>query len=400
MNLLHNNFLSILISLVLIYAVLSILVSIVVEWWNHMRKARGKMLQEAIGKLLSDPINYEYGHLFYGHYMISGLQSDHRPPQYISSTMFAEVLIDVIAKQAEHAQRISTNLNSGAKFKKYEIMGATPPTSVIGRFKVAMDMMDESPFKDVLKSFWDKSAGDYDTMKKLMAAWYDDYMDRVSGWYKSRIQRKLLVAGFVVAIGLNVDSLHLVKILSLDENLRNSLVTTAESVADNYAALADSAKKDANELKKVIDMSIGDSLRKSAEYYKIDSMANNFKTKLQITDSLSLAYIHRADSVIALAASLGIPIGWSKASAPWSWVADNPHECSSGYKAGSGLWSYINSRNNCPSFWKWAKYLIGIIISGFSLSFGAPFWFDLLMKLVNVRRAGKKPQSLTNKKDD
>lgn len=400
MNLLHNNFLNILISLVLIYAVLSILVSILVEWWNHMRKERGKLLKNAICKLLSDPMNHEYGHLFYGHYMISGLRSDHRPPQYISSGMFAEVLIDIIAKQAAHSQRVKADLNSNAKFKKYEITGDAPPATVIDRFRLGVNMMDESPFRDLLVSFWDKSKGDYETMKQLMAAWYDDYMDRVSGWYKTKVQHTLLAAGFVVAIGLNVDSLHLVKILSLDENLRNSLVATAESVADNYVALADSAKKDANELKKVIDMSISDSLRKSAAYYKIDSTVDGFRTKLRITDSVSLAYIHRADSVIALAAGLGVPIGWSKASAPWSWVTDNPNECSSTYKSRSGLWSYVNNRNNCPSFWKWAKYLLGIVITAFSLSFGAPFWFDMLVKLVNVRRAGNKPKSLTNKKDD
>lgn len=393
MSLQNNNFLSILISLVLIYAILSIFVSILIEWWNYVRKERGKMLKNAIFKLLSDPMNNEYGHLFYGHFMIGGLRSDHRPPQYISSGMFAEVLIDIIAKQASHSQKITLDLNAGGSFKKYDASGTPPPTGVLDRFKAGLDMMDESPFKDVLKSFWDKSKGDYDVLKKMMSDWYDDYMDRVSGWYKSKLQRRLLVAGFVVAIGLNVDSLHLVKMLSLDENLRNTLVSTAENVADNYAALSDSAKKDANELKKIIDISIKDSSRKAAEYNKIDSTATSLKNKLRITDSVSIAYMNRADSVIAMAASLGIPIGWSKNSAPLSWCGENKKQCSFTYKSGSGLWKYTNNRNNCPTPWSWVKYIVGIIITGVSLSFGAPFWFDILIKLVNIRRSGKKPQS-------
>jgi hypothetical protein len=39
----------------------------------------------------------------------------------------------------------------------------------------------------------------------------------------------------------------------------------------------------------------------------------------------------------------------------------------------------------------WA--LLGIAITGFAFAFGAPFWFDLLAKLVNVRMAGTKPDT-------
>jgi hypothetical protein len=36
-------------------------------------------------------------------------------------------------------------------------------------------------------------------------------------------------------------------------------------------------------------------------------------------------------------------------------------------------------------------YFVGIAITGIALSTGAPFWFDILLKLVNIRRAGGKP---------
>jgi hypothetical protein len=400
MSILNSNLLSILISITLIYAILGVLVSTLVEWWNYKSKERGRMLKGAIIKLLSDPMNNEYGHLFYGHFMISGLRADHRPPQYISSSMFAEVLIDVVGKQAVHAQKITMDLNIEGEFKKYKVAGDAPPVSVMERFKAGLDMMNESPFKDMLLSFWHKSNSDYDSLKTLMAKWYDDYMDRVSGWYKTQIRKKLTVAGFVVAIALNIDTFHLLRVLSLDENLRSSLVNTAESVADNYTALSDSAKKKTNELKKVIELSMKDSVRLAEEYKKIDSTANSLTQKLKITDSLSIAYINKADSVIALAASLGIPIGWSRTSAPYTWIWKNPEQCNYKYQRGTGLWKYINNRNNCPGLFGWLKYLMGITITAFALSLGAPFWFELLVKLVNIRRAGKKPQSLTNKKND
>jgi hypothetical protein len=44
-------------------------------------------------------------------------------------------------------------------------------------------------------------------------------------------------------------------------------------------------------------------------------------------------------------------------------------------------------------FWCWLRWhFIGCFITGVALSLGAPFWFDLLNKLVNLRSAGKKPE--------
>ncbi|HEY9672708.1 MAG TPA: hypothetical protein V6D11_14785 [Waterburya sp.] len=41
------------------------------------------------------------------------------------------------------------------------------------------------------------------------------------------------------------------------------------------------------------------------------------------------------------------------------------------------------------------KRILGWILSGFAISMGAPFWFELLSKIVNVRNTGPKPQSST-----
>ncbi|MBK1987080.1 hypothetical protein A0J48_005935 [Sphaerospermopsis aphanizomenoides BCCUSP55] len=41
----------------------------------------------------------------------------------------------------------------------------------------------------------------------------------------------------------------------------------------------------------------------------------------------------------------------------------------------------------------------GWIVSGFAIAMGAPFWFDLLSKVMNVRNAGKSPKSANNQDD-
>jgi hypothetical protein len=39
----------------------------------------------------------------------------------------------------------------------------------------------------------------------------------------------------------------------------------------------------------------------------------------------------------------------------------------------------------------------GWLVSGIAIAMGAPFWFDLMGKLVNVRNAGSKPPSSADK---
>jgi hypothetical protein len=36
--------------------------------------------------------------------------------------------------------------------------------------------------------------------------------------------------------------------------------------------------------------------------------------------------------------------------------------------------------------------LIGLLLTTFAVSLGAPFWFDLLNRFVNIRSAGKAPE--------
>lgn len=77
MNLFTNPILEISISLIFIYALLCILSSILEEWWNHYRKSRGKLLQDAIIQLLHDPYNLNYGELLMNHFLIQNLSNPH-----------------------------------------------------------------------------------------------------------------------------------------------------------------------------------------------------------------------------------------------------------------------------------------------------------------------------------
>jgi hypothetical protein len=47
---------------------------------------------------------------------------------------------------------------------------------------------------------------------------------------------------------------------------------------------------------------------------------------------------------------------------------------------------------------RWALNLCGLILTAIAVSLGAPFWFDLVNRLINVRMVGQKPETMEDRK--
>src|SRR2546423_868176 len=55
------------------------------------------------------------------------------------------------------------------------------------------------------------AGGDAQKARENIEFWFNTSMDRVSGWYKRRAQRALFVIGLIVAIGLNIDTVRILR---------------------------------------------------------------------------------------------------------------------------------------------------------------------------------------------
>jgi hypothetical protein len=66
---------------------------------------------------------------------------------------------------------------------------------------------DRHPAQAVLLGMIDNAEGDRDRLRTQIERWFDDEMDRVSGWYRRRVQLWITVYGTVLAIVFNVDSI-------------------------------------------------------------------------------------------------------------------------------------------------------------------------------------------------
>jgi hypothetical protein len=90
---------------------------------------------------------------------------------------------------------------------------------------------------------------------------------------------------------------------------------------------------------------------------------------------------------------LGLPIGWVS---PGAAEADSPR-ANAEFRvrpSGSSLLHFDTAA------WKKLVQLvrthgIGWLLTALAASLGAPFWFDLLSKFMNVRQAGERPKPST-----
>ena len=394
----NNAYLDTLICIVLVFALLSIVVSFVVEWWISQIKARGSFLQMIVRRILRDDLNHDYGYRIYQHPTINRMRRDENSyPSYISAETFSNALIETLAEDGGRDRYVLGE--DGQPATRVNDMKDKP---LAERFVAGVVNMKESPMRRLLLNFIDRNGGtqldklNLQSLKTEIGRWFDDHMDRASGEYKLKLKPKLLGIGLVVAFVLNVDTVHLMKVLMLDEPLRNRTVAVAEGVADKLAATE--GRPDTVRIQAVIDTVL--------------TMPDDTTVKVRVRRTIDLkmlplnndtALAAKRDDAIAVLDRLNrmqLPIGWDRDDAPLSWfgVTDTM-----AYKARdpaeAALMKYFDDRNakEPKNYFLW---FIGVIITGLALGQGAPFWFAALVKLVNIRRAGVKPKSTTGSNSD
>lgn len=191
--------------------------------------------------------------------------------------------------------------------------------------KLAQDSRTEKVGKPLV-AMLNATGNDASKLKTSLEDWYNSAMDRVSGWYKYRTQKILFGIGLVLAVSINVDAIKIVKQLSKDSTLRQSIVAAAGAAKQPQTGSPGSAN---DEIKAV---------------------------QQQVAD----------------VNGLGIPIGWTQV--PDILVKKVRENGVASY--GPWQWGYLN-------------VLLGWLMTAVAVSLGAPFWFDILNKFMVVRSTVK-----------
>ena len=141
-------------------------------------------------------------------------------PSYLPAPNFAVALLDTVEKVAEKTDGGATSLSK------------------------AIEALPACQLRDTLTVFLKEVQGDRALLQARVEAWYDDAMDRVSGWYKRRTRFWLLIFGFVVALAFNIDTIAISKALWNDPALRQEFAQKADELARDETLDPEEVKKE------------------------------------------------------------------------------------------------------------------------------------------------------------
>jgi hypothetical protein len=168
--------------------VLALVCSAVNEAISTARRWRAQFLREGIANLLDpdDPaVGAEHAKVLYAHPVVNGLirpntpRGKRRPPSYLPARVFATALLDFDRKGAERS------------------------------VKESIDAVPSPQTRAALQALWADSNGRQDVFRHAVEVWYDDAMERVSGWYRRRMHLLMWVIAGVIVLALNVDTIRI-----------------------------------------------------------------------------------------------------------------------------------------------------------------------------------------------
>ena len=412
-----NPYLDTLIGVAVIYFIFSVLAYVLQEFWAALRESRGKMLRKAIYDLLNDNLNKGYGVLLFDHPQFNFLKkTDNKLPSYLPSANFADALIDLISREA-YDLRFPPDEKLPVKSVIAEEQ-FTPETNVIMTvsnmemtrpedvtaeknlrehlpnkeeafklFKAGLLQLRTSNLKMLLQNILANSQN-LENLRTNIETWYNGYMDRVTGWYKSKVTINLRWIGIGLAIIFNLHAFHIISSIYSDRQLRDKLVRTGESIVSekgdflqpiyssniNYA-LANLDSVCSRQLREIEQDSTAQSnlteRRNRIEKECLDK-------RIAVADSFAQLRYRQAKEITDSLKIWELPIGWKLLNEP-----GNASEASGAAKPRPGK--------------KWFWVILGWIASGLAISAGAPFWFNVLNKFFDVRRAGVRPETTTTK---
>jgi hypothetical protein len=105
------------------------------------------------------------------------------------------------------------------------------------------------------------AAGDLEKFRSNLERWFDDSMDRVSGFYKRKVQVAVLAYAIVLTVTLNVDSVAFARRLWTDDLVRSAAVAAAERQQQRPDAGTSQLLEEVQELNLPIGWSGSDRLR-------------------------------------------------------------------------------------------------------------------------------------------
>ncbi|MBO0798326.1 MAG: hypothetical protein J2P31_05845 [Blastocatellia bacterium] len=357
------------IGVMFVYLLLSLFCSALSELIESFVKFRAHDLKKGIENLLH---GRELARDFFDHPLIKPLGEN---PSYIPAHTFSLALWNMATTEASAGRQAEGLMQNMDLIKEW------------------LASLDDGKYKAVKVSLMillDQAENDIGKAQANIEEWYNDAMDRVSGWYKRRVQWMLIVIGLLTAASLNVDTISVARILWYDDTLRASFVVAAENYLGPPSAPAQTpsqAPAAAGQVGQVVLAAPSKPATVSSP--QTASTPDNVAAAMQATNA-DLNDLQKINEIRDEINRLDLPIGWVSAPSATNSIYEGLKEAEAAERYKHDLAAYqIDPRRIPRGFNEWFLKVIGIFITALAISQGAPFWFDLLNRLVTLRSTVK-----------
>ncbi len=486
-----NTALDVFIGLTFIFLLYSLLATIIQEMIATRFGFRAKVLEKAILRMLEDgktSTRLPYGdrisgilHIFglknllkgktiapwfYAHPLIKYLGEDnyYSKPAYLDASNFSKVMLDLLKgfgqPESQAVQSIHNSVTAGIIHKLPINISAVDSDKANPAIKIlraqnpglsnppaiASETVQLNPNTALfLRSIWQDSGADMNTFKLKLEDWFNDTMERATGWYKKYTRIVLFVIGLIVAYVFNVDTIAIHRILSTNKSAREQMVQMAISsrvsldpnkILQNNSSNPSNPQSDsllnatykmvANDASKANDiLGLGRPWRDSCiicdsffgckeKKVNTDARLESLRTEKRIYDSLNNLLKNNQvvkDSVVIFISRTKDSAELRPLNIRLTAVQSTIKDLQAKLEKHSGLNEELKSLTvlsvRCPYIKeekkKWFKYspnqaggfetILGWLITAMAVTLGAPFWFDLLSKLISLRGSGSKISS-------
>jgi hypothetical protein len=320
------------IALVFIFLALSLVAIAVTEFIARIISLRSRTLTRGLKELLDDPDMVLVKDL-YGHPLIKGLQGmekkwlfwGEQSPAGIPSRVFAQALIQLLGQQGKNAPAASVPTAPVPGAP----VAAVPQYGPLHKdFLVGLEN-SKSTVLQALRPLVEEAKDDLAKVREKLESWFDQSTRSLTQYYRNYTKIIALVVGIALAIAFNADTFYMANRLWHDSGMRSAIVARAGAV--------EGAPFDT-------------------------TFTPTTPAESAVVGILKVHLNKKGRDVISQMDSLSLPLGGKRV--PWPKTDAN------------------RVRNIVIR-------LLGWLITGAAVSMGAPFWYDLLQRMVGLRTSAK-----------
>ncbi len=359
--------LDLVVGMIFIFFLLSIITSSAVEVVLTVTRLRAKILARWLRSIFNlpallpdgtpklhpaDGTPVTLGQSIMDHCMLTALTKANNSTTYIKSSDFVSAFLDQVTRLP--AAPMAPGTASGRGFQL--------PPKTLDEYRYAIEKTPVLPpeikrtitaFANEAESAISDHLSKIDLFRQKIEHWYDSNAERLTGRLKRRWASPLtLLMALCMTIALNADTVAIGRYLYDHREVSRQLADKALATYERY----------------------GDRV----EQLRSDTGANTERADLQALERARLQLKSDIDSMQAVLPK-GFPVGWEGE----SWTDPALAEMGLGERIRSGgFWSEVLGRHGAG----WLAMVLAILL-------GAPFWFDMMNKVSNIRGAGPKPAS-------